>query len=256
MTGQPPLGEAPRGRSIAARLTGLVREFGLGISALYLIDRALHLLPGRCGLHVYEFLEQPITDKPLLPARLARDITFREIGPTDSEVQRMPARPEVKQARYTHGSRCLGVWRRDDLLGYLWFSEREHDEDEVRCRYLLPAPRVGGEPDTIFDFDLYLFPEHRMGIGFVALWHAASAYLRARGVGSSYSRMTRFNLASRRAHLRLGSRVAGRAVFLCLGRFEAMLSTLRPYAACGWSRRVWLRLPAGPPASDAPDAAT
>ena len=231
------------------KLAGVRREFGAAAGLLYLIDRLLRRLPGRCGLQVYELMAQPIGAAPLLPARLARHITWREIGPDDAVVARMPAPPGVKAARFAAGARCLVVERQRELLGHVWFTFGDHDEDEVRCTYRLPAAVPAAR--AVFDFDLYLLPEQRMGIGFVALWHAAFSWLRAQGVACSYSRMTRFNVASRRAHLRLGSRIVGRAGFVCLGRTELMLSTLAPFVAVTRRGRVALRLrpPSAAPAS-------
>jgi hypothetical protein len=237
---------------MVGKLIGVFRDFGPWAGVLYLVDRALRLLPGGCGLFVYELFVQPIASLPSLPARLARDITWREIAADDEAVHHMPARAQIKQQRFANGARCLGVWRRDEWLGYLWLSFTDYDEDEVRCTYGLPRP-AAAEATSAFDFDLHVLPAHRMGIGFLALWHAAGHFLRERGVGWSYSRMTRFNLASRRAHLRLGARVAGRAVFLRLGRAELMLATLHPYLALTFGGRARLRLPL--PQTDCDEAA-
>ncbi|MCW5632286.1 MAG: hypothetical protein KIT17_03040 [Rubrivivax sp.] len=228
------------------KLGAALREFGAAAGLLYLIDRALRRLSPRTGLVVYELMCQPIDGRPLLPERMARHIEFREIERGHPDVDRMPARPEIKQARFDNGARCLGVQRKGVLLGYLWLSPGNYAEDEVRCVYALP---VGGR--AVFDFDLYLFPEHRMGTGFVALWHAANRYLHGLGVQASYSRMTRFNVASRRAHLRLGSLIVGRAFFVQLWRLEVMLASLRPYFALSWGARArgpLLRLPPLPAA--------
>lgn len=53
-----------------------------------------------------------------------------------------------------------------------------------------------------------------MGTAFLAVSHGLNQYLHERGIVQTYSRMTRFNLPSRRAHARLGSACVGRAVFL------------------------------------------
>jgi hypothetical protein len=236
--------EGRAGASLWGKLIGVRRDFGVAAGTLYLVDRMLRRLGRRCRLCVYELFAQPIDGKSLLPERLARHISFREIGAADPDLLRMPVPMPTLQGRFAQGARCLGVWRRAELLGYVWLVRNEYDEDEARCTYVLPPARPGvGVGDSVFDFDLYLFPEHRMGVGFVALWHAAARHLHVQAVTCSYSRMTRFNLASRRAHLRLGSKVVGRALFLCLGRFECMLSTLHPYLAASWSARVRLRLP-------------
>lgn len=231
-------------RAIAGKVASVLREFGVTVGLLYLLDRALRTLPGGCALHVYEFMVQRVDDGlRLLPERFSRHIVLREMARGDATLDRLPARPEIKAARFAQGAWCVGVERKGELLGCMWLIAGTYAEDEVRCDYRLPAAPAGQAADCVFDFDLYLFPEHRMGTGFAALWQAAGSHLQARGVQRSYSRMTRFNLASRRAHLRLGSEVVGRAAFLRLGRLEFMLSSLRPFAAVTWSRRVELRLP-------------
>lgn len=232
-----------------------MREFGPLAGSLYLLDRLLRSAHSGCGLFVYELMLQPVNAKPLLSERLARNISFREIAEGDEVVQRMPARPEIKRARFANGARCVGVERKGELLGYIWLSFEDYEEDEVRCTYCLPRDPAT-PPCAVFDFDLYVFPEHRMGIGFLAIWHAASRYLHEQGVRGSCSRMTRFNLASRRAHLRLGSIVTGRALFVRAGSLELMAATLPPYVAVTWrpDRRVKLRLPPLP--ESAPGSAT
>jgi hypothetical protein len=221
-----------------------VREFGVAVGLLYAADRALRSLSRHAGLYPYEFLAQPVDGKPLLPERLTGNLTARLIGQNDPALERMPARSEIKAGRYRNGARCIGVERDGTLLGYIWLSFQPYAEDEVRCTYELPAPAAGAGPAGVFDFDLYVFPEHRMGIAFAAIWHMVSAYLHGQGVHHSFSRMTRFNTASRRAHLRLGSKPVGGALFVRLGAIELMLSTLRPWAAITWRRnqRVHLRL--------------
>jgi hypothetical protein len=227
------------GPSIWRKLLAPFREFGWAAGAVYIADRALRALSPRCGLYFYELMAQPVPAGPLLPARRTAALQFVEIVRGDADVARMPARPEVKVQRFDQGARCLGVRRGDELIGYLWLAFGRHEEDEVRCTYALAEPAR-----SAFDFDVYLFPEHRQGIAFAAVWQGANDFLRARGLHTSFSRMTRFNLASRRAHARLGARCIGRALFLQLGTLEAMAATLPPYVALGWtaSQRVVLRL--------------
>jgi hypothetical protein len=68
--------------------------------------------------------------------------------------------------------------------------------------------------------------------------------LRSRGINFSYSRLTRFNLASRRAHARLGWKRVGSALFLRAWRIEVMAATIFPYVSLspGESQRVRLEL--------------
>jgi hypothetical protein len=224
--------------TLGARIAGPWREFGAVAGTLYALDRVLRSVSPRLGLRVYELMVQPIGVKALLPPNLGRNLTFGEIGRGHADLARMPLRDGVVEARFAQGARCVGVWRKGALLGYLWLCFGRYHEDEVRCTYEL------AEPDSsVFDFDLVVLPEHRLGIGFVAVWHAAEQLLRERGVRFTFSRMTRFNLASRRAHARLGSRCIGHAIFVEVFGAEAMLATLSPFVRLTWgARRVRLRL--------------
>lgn len=221
------------------RLASPFKEFGAAAGALYLLDRLLRATSSRLGLHVYELMVQPIVAKPLLPPRLSNGLEFREIAADDPAVAEMPARAEIKASRFAQGATCLGAYRKGVLIGYLWFCRERYLEDEVRCTYMLePAGR------SVFDFDLYVMPAHRMGLGFIGLWHGANQYLHERGIVHTYSRLTRFNLASRRAHAHLGWRCVGKAVFLRLGSAELMFATVAPFVAFTLlpDRRVTIRL--------------
>ena len=206
------------------RVVGPFREFGLGAGALYVADRLLRSVSGRLGLQVYELMVQPIPETSLLSGRLGRSMEIREILAGAPEIERMPARPDIKQSRFEQGAVCLGAYRKDELIGYLWLCFDRYDEDEVRCTYMLrPRGRA------VFDFDLYIFPEHRMGLGFVAIWNGVNKYLRDRNVEFTFSRLTRFNLPSRRAHAHLGWKRVASAVFFQAWDFEIMFATIRPF---------------------------
>lgn len=221
-----------------AKLASPFREFGRRAGTLYLADRVLGALVPGVKLYAYEMMAQPITDKPLLPASFARHLSHRLLQPGDPEIAAMPARDEIKAARFADGSVCLGVYMKDKLVGYIWFSRGRHLEDEVRCTYALePAA------ESVFDFDLVVLPEYRMGIGFAAVWQAANTYLRESGVRQSYSRLTRFNLASRRSHAHLGWRRVAAVAFLKIRGVELMVADMQPWIALTWgSRRSTLRL--------------
>jgi len=184
-------------------------------------------------------------DSPVGPLRLVADdaglrrLEFREIRRGDPEIALMPARPDIKEARFAQNAVCLGTYREGRLMGYLWFCYRQYEEDEARCTYaVMPSE------EAIFDYDLYVLPEHRMGFAFAGIWHAANQYLSKRGIRYTFSRYSRFNLASRRAHERLGGRPVGSAVFLQLGPVQLMAATLWPFVhlSLSRSRRVTLRL--------------
>ncbi|MFO1430041.1 MAG: N-acetyltransferase [Candidatus Competibacteraceae bacterium] len=206
------------------KLTGPFKEFGFFAGLLYAIDRVFLRLSPRLRLYFYELMVQPIPEKPLLPVRFAKGIDIREIKRGDPELDLMPIRPEIKKLRFEQNAICLGAFQKDQFIGYIWFCFRAYEEDEVRCTFVLTP-----EDQAVFDFDLYLFPEYRMGLGFIGIWNGANAFLRSRGIKFTFSRLTRFNLASRRAHEHLGWKCVGRTVFLQVWRFELMVATIFPY---------------------------
>lgn len=221
------------------RLTSPFREFGWFAGLIYCADRALQYLSPHARLYFYELMVQPIPDKPLLSAGMVKSFEFREIVRGQPEIAEMPARTEIKENRFDQGARCLGVFKKGQFIGYLWFRFGSYEEDEVRCTYEL-TPHA----ESVFDFDLYLFPEHRMGLGFVATWHGANAFFRERGVRYTFSRLTRYNLPSRRAHSHLGWKRTGTAIFLQAGGVEIMVATVFPfvYMSFGSNQRARLRL--------------
>lgn len=211
------------------------REFGAVAGTLYAVDRVLRRISPHLGLRVYELMVQPITSRPLLPSNLLKNITYAEIGPEHPDLELMPARQDIKALRFAQGARCLGAYRKGKLIGYSWFCFDSYAEDEVRCNY-----RLVDKTCSVFDFDFYVMPEHRMGLGFLAVWHGVNLFLAERGIRYTFSRLTRYNTASRRAHRHLGWRCVGRAVFLQAWRVEAVFSTLAPYARLTWrpSQRI------------------
>lgn len=223
--------------SLMQRLAGPFREFGAIAGSLYMLDRAMRSLSPRLGLQVYEFMVQPIGGKPLLPPNLMKNLSVRPILQGDAEVAEMPARADVKAQRFAQGARCLGTYRKGQLIGYMWYARERHEEDEVRCTYVLAEPTT-----SVFDFDFYVLPQHRMGVGFLGVWHGANEVLSAQGVRYTFSRLTRFNTASRRAHAHLGWRRVGSGVFLQAWGVEFMVSTVAPYLAASFSPRQRVKL--------------
>jgi len=219
------------------RVASPFREFGAGAGFLYTIDRALSRVSSQLRLHVYEFVRQPVGEIPFVGRKLT-PLAMREIGADNPVVAFMPVRPEVMRERRAQNATCLAGFRNGTLVGYMWFCRPAYEEDEVRCTYVLESPAT-----SVFDFDFYLLPEHRMGTAFARLWTGVNEHLQAQGVDATYSRLTRFNLESRRAHARLGARRVGRALFLKLGKIEVMLATLSPYLSVSRKRRARLTLP-------------
>jgi len=208
------------------------REFGPVSGTIYLVDQALARISPRTRLQFYELMVQPIPDEPLIPERFTRSLSYRQIEAGDPAVALMPARDEIKRARFEAGALCLGTYKNDELIGYMWFAFERYREDEVACQFQLePAA------EAVFDFDFYLVPKHRMGLGFISLWDGANRFLRERGIRYTFSRLTRFNVASRKAHDHLGWKRLGRALFLKLWRVELMLADVRPWIHVSLSER-------------------
>ena len=69
-----------------------------------------------------------------------------------------------------------------------------------------------------------------MGLGFVGIWNGANQFLRSRGVQLSFSRLTRFNLPSRRAHTAAWGAAGGAHVCSAdVGGWNSWLLLLSPY---------------------------
>jgi len=223
-----------------AKLIGPFKEFGFFAGLLYAVGRVFQRLSPNLRLFFYELLAQPIPEGPLLPERLSRALEMREIKAGDPEIARMPARPDIKDLRFKQNAICLGAFQRGQFIGHIWFAFHSYEEDEVRCTFVLPEGN-----QSVFDFDLYVFPEYRMGLGFAGIWNGANEFLRRRGVQVSYSRLTRTNLASRRAHHRLGAQRVGRMLVLHAWQVELMFATASPYVHLSFrvGDRVRVKLP-------------
>jgi hypothetical protein len=210
--------------SLFGKLKRLVGELGPVGALAY----GLHRLGGRTGgvlgLSRYLFVAQPVAAAPLLPARRGRSIEVRRLDPQDPVLLGLPLDRAVLAYRAGQGAVCFGAFKDGGIIGCLWLCLGAYEEDEVRCRYL---PQPGGQAS--WDFDVYLLPEQRSGLGFARLWDEANAFLRAQGVSYSWSRISAFNPGSLAAHSRLGARVLGQATFLWLGPCQLMLGSVPPY---------------------------
>ncbi|MGD1876714.1 MAG: GNAT family N-acetyltransferase [Kiloniellaceae bacterium] len=219
--------------SLLGKLKRLAGELGpVGVLAY-----GLHLLGGRSGgllgLSRYLFVAQPVAGQPLLPARRGRSIAVRRLDPQAPELLALPLDRAVLAYRAGQGAVCFGAFKEDRIIGCLWLCLGAYEEDEVRCRYRpLPAGRAS------WDFDVYLLPEQRSGLGFARLWDEANAFLRAQGVTYSWSRISAFNTESLAAHSRLGARVMGQATFLWLGPCQIMLGSVPPYRHLSFRRKA------------------
>ncbi len=206
-----------------SRVRATLHQLGWVCTSLYALARLLATLSGgRCDLFLYRLVAQPVTGASLCGGR-GKAITVRQAAELDALPAGFPRRAEVLVQRYRDGAECLVATRAGELLGFLWLTRRAYHEDEVRALFTLTSEAL------VWDFDLDIMPQHRIGLGFARLWDEANTVLRARGVRWSCSRISAFNRSSLGAHARLGTRHLGSAAFLCLGRWQWMLATCAPY---------------------------
>jgi hypothetical protein len=180
---------------------------------------------GRFRIVKYYLYRQPVAVKTIIPERRGKNITVRQIDPTDSNAFADFPRPgTVIGQRFGQGAVCFAAYIEDRFVGYVWLNLGDYTEDEVRCIFS-PQP----EDTTAWDYDVYVEPSARNGFIFPKLWQAANDYLNHSGVAWSLSRISAFNVQSQRSHERLGARANGSATFICLGRTELMIAGHPPY---------------------------
>ena len=206
-----------------------IRELGIIETGFYGLQRLL--AKGGVRLLRYALVAQPVWPDPRLKGRRGASMTTREVCPGDPALKAMPLNPDVIAYRQSQGAHCLGLFLDDEMIGCLWLCLESYDEDEVFCRFIPhPADKAG------WDFDVFLLPEYRGGVGFLRLWDAGNAFLRERGREWSCSRISVFNQPSVLAHKSMGAQVLGTATFLVLGRYQIMLTTVPPF--CDISRNL------------------
>lgn len=222
------------------RLAGPFREFGGFVGGLFLLDRTLKLLSPTWGVYPYVFVVQPIPDQPMLPPALFKNIDVERLTPSSPWLAQMPVPAPVMADRFARGACGIAVLRKGQLVGYAWWTAASYPEQEVRCNFALREPA-----HAVFDFDVHVMLKHRMGLGFMSVWHAFAQELRRDGVEHSYSRISRFNLASVRAHARLGAQPIGRAIFVRVGTLTLALMAQFPFVAVSFGDVCRLRLRLG-----------
>lgn len=196
------------------------RRLGPVDGSLMIVSRALAAVTGgRVRLLKYWFMAQPVPDAP---ARAARPggITVEELFAGDPRLAVLD-RPAAELARrYTQASRCFAAWQGDELAGFLWFTERRYDEDEVACTF-----RLHPGDAAVWDYDVHIVPRFRLGRTFARLWEHAFGAMRERRARWTLSRVSAFNAESLRAHERLGAQRTGWAVFLTIGSVHCALTS-------------------------------
>lgn len=199
-------------------------ELGHLNAFLYSANRAYTKTTGRHILWRYVLVAQPVPSKDRLSVSRGRTIEVRPLNPGDPTLTLLPITVQTIEHRLRQGAICLGAFKNDEIIGCIWLQFGAFDEDEVRCRFVpLPAD------ETAWDFDVYVAPLHRGSLAFLRLWDSANAYLRARGIRWSMSRISAFNKISLTSHARMNACRLGTATYLRLGGCQIMISSLKPF---------------------------
>ena len=209
---------------IIASFKSTVRSLGWVDGLTYLLAQGLWQISGG-WLRVlsYVLVVQPIGEGIGIPAHRGRDIDIQEVDPQSPLLALMHHPEEVINARFSQGARCLVALKHGDLVGFLWWVAGPYQEDEVRCLFI-PEP----QGITVWDFDVYICRQQRCTPVFSRLWDTASKLWFAEGYRYSASRISAFNPASLAAHQRLGAKIVGHRLFICVGRLELSFSRQSP----------------------------
>lgn len=192
---------------------------------LYAVNRLMRYASGdRWRIVKYFLVAQPIPPDAGAPSRSPETIRVSLAGPQHPMVGVFPRPPEVIQQRFAHGATCLVAVAKDRFMGFLWLAWKEYHEDEIRCVYRFTDPSR-----SVWDFDVHVEPQYRMGRTFMRLWQAANRHLAQHSVEWSFSRISAFNRGSLAAHARLGARKLHSALFFCFGDVQLSFFTLQPF---------------------------
>ncbi len=204
----------------------LTQSLGVGNALLYGTHRTLQAIHSSCSLTSYYIVAQPIPSQSLLPASRGASIAVRFIVPGDSALDLMGRAPEEIAARFASPGVCLVAEKQQRMVGYLWLLLGRYREPDDRCTFVIDSPHAA------FDLDVFVEPALRLSPVFARLWSEANAWLRARGIEWTLSRISCYNERSLQSHARLGSVKLGRMTFLKLGPIQMMFSSVAPYVHC------------------------
>ena len=206
------------------KIRKLIDELGLVGAICYAVHRLGALSGGIVSLHRYLLVAQPVASTALLALGRGRSVLVQQMDVWDPALLSLPLNRKVIEYRANQGALCFGAFKKGRIIGCLWLCLAGYQEDEVRCRYQpVPLGRAA------WDFDVYLDPEHRSGLGFARLWDVANDFLRQRNISFSWSRISAFNPRSLAAHARLGATIAGTATFVRVGPGQFMIASVPPY---------------------------
>jgi hypothetical protein len=192
---------------------------------LYCCHGVLRRISSNCSVYYYVFFRQPLSEAPsageAAERRGYRYSWYESFSPAMLE---LPRPPERLKDRFSQRTVCLLVHRSKTLVACAWFAFAHYDEDEARCRYLLPL-----DDECVWDYDVYVDPAYRLSRAFSITWQLAESYLYGRGYRYSFSRISAYNPVSLSSHAKLGAEQCGGAVFIQLWSLQLMFSNKSPF---------------------------
>jgi hypothetical protein len=205
------------------QLQQLVKQLGGVNAGLYLINRLTDTFSLGLSFNKYYFVAQFLSGDPLLPPGKGQSLRVVELPSDHISSHPCPRPAAVIADRYQQGAVCLAAYKNEEFAGCLWYAKSRYREDEVRCQYDL------GSEQAAWDFDVYVEPKYRLSPVFLKLWDEASAKLVSEGCHWSLSRISAFNPMSLSSHRRMGAKPIGWAVFVCAGKVQVTISSIKPF---------------------------
>lgn len=216
-----------------SNLSEAFKRYGVLNGLLYLINRAYSRMTHRNAvIHRYYFVGIPTNVSIPMPKRLGLEYRTNLLQEDQILNLDVPRPRAVLENRIGGQSQCLAVYRKNEFAGFIWFRDDSYMEDEVNCRYIMPANQF-----AVWDYDMYIVPKFRNTAAFLKIWQDTVSLLQRSGKRWSISRISAFAPESLRAHLRLGAIPLGSAFFINMIGFQLMLSNVRPYFHLTWRNK-------------------
>jgi hypothetical protein len=175
----------------------------------------------------------------------------RPLAPNDPLLAALPRPLAETTGRLSSGAACIVALEDGALAGFLWLQTGCAMDAESGVRFA-PAPADA----TVWDFDVYIDPQHRGGLAFYRLWSQTGELLRARRVGHSVSLVWSHNDDSIRSHQRLGAFPIASGVQVSFGSSRLQIGDRAPrlrwlsagseaprYVVDASARRAYARFP-------------
>ncbi len=207
-------------------------ELGVINGVLYSLNRAVYKLTRTNIIHRYYFYAQPVLQKNIVPARIGKKYSIREVKWGDPITHSFNRPLDVIKSRYDQGAICFCAEKSNKLAGFIWLMKGIYVEDEVRCNFS-PLPR----DSNAWDFDIFICPEDRLGIAFAIIWQHANAWLTQENYQWTSSRVSAFNAASIRSHSRLGAIKVSTGTYITLGSIQFAFFSKPPYCHISLGQR-------------------